>query len=908
MTRFHRTRATLLSVVAMAVLLGSLAAPSTALAAQVSNVGKKVAEPWFDNSVPWDGQWGAFNQDTSEAASGACLLTANQINQTKSVIDALQDDFRNIDNRGWPADKKAKVFRSSIDERIKTGNPADELENSAIIKKGDGAAGVDPPAGKPRTSGRWELGDNNTRRLFPKGRQVKPATFPEFFRVLTANKKVSGCNFGNKSLKSLLTLITPNFTDIFKEPAGFIARIFMFLPCLIAYGIWEVVGEIALQATFTTPHSERGDTIVDTIAAERKISKGIQGKCSNKGCSYAETRVVCKNVRTPTGSASVPSARGTKTLQKGENTAQLGFKCSNALSVKKQQSNVWIAIAKAFRNILSALYGVIVIGIALMYLFRRDPSAAYDVKVVLPKVLVAVVLSAAAPYIIGLCITSANWFVQGILSGTAGTIPNEVTAAILNVKDMSGTLGGNGFFTSIPGQLAEVIFPVIILCVVAFVTLALLVVAVLKQLALIALIVATPFACLSFVFIKWQGMFSMWVRGLVAITAIPIIQALLMRTGIGMAEMIGRIEGIAAILAATILAATFYGLLKVVIAFRTYVTGNKQSSMLNKAKQVAIGAGVTAATGGAGTVASLALSSAQGAASGGGKLGRAGFKAADNQMSGKLSSGTGAAGGALRGVGSFASNAAQTAGDAGKRAANSKAGRVVGQGAKSIASGTGKAIDVGKEGAAYGKYAEGKVVQHDKSARHRTSIIPKSGDGILAPATASYGRDRVKNGEGSIGDMLRQQQEEKDEARKQEQKKENRPSTSPLGKFKQARNPQAAASPEASEKSAAPSAPAAPVWPVGATSSSGSATGSSTGSARASEPRNSGEHQRSGGGGGTSPPSSAPPSPGGERSSGGPRPAESEHGKVMKEGAGERTRGGSPVRGKTGSGQSGSGK
>lgn len=591
----------------MALVMLSFSLAPSAMAVS-SSLGNKIAEPWVDSSMPWSPtSWGYFNTGTNvntEAAGGACMLRSdpgnNQLDNLKRVIEALQTDWEQISN-DKSRKNKAALFKEDVASRLKTGRSSARVPNAAPPLSGAPAASSqDRPSSalqdaRPNRSS-WPLSGVATASwIAPLN---KSESFADFMSRLNSIPQLAGCDTGGKSISGIVKTMIPNPKDIFSQPAAFIVRILLFLPFILGYILYQLTSNLSLQATFTTPHSERGDTLVDTIKAQQNISKGIKNADFN--CEQRSNRgtqgCIAKNLTCKKGVRIDPQVN-----------AQLGFNCNRAAYTSNSDKSTWIIIAKGLRTLLSAVYGIIVISVALIYLFRRNSGSQYDVKIILPKVVGAVILSAIAPFIVGFLITTSNFIVQGTFSGSpTGSIPNLVSNGILQVQTAASSMAGGseGFVSGVPAQLASAILPTVALIVIAFTMLFLLAVAIIKQLGLILLMIALPFACLSFIVPKWSGLFSMWCRGLVAVVTIPILQAFIMRVGIELSNALSKVDDsaagiMAAVMSALILCVTFVAMCLVALKFKTYVTGNQSHGLSKRFLGAAVGSTAVAATGGA---------------------------------------------------------------------------------------------------------------------------------------------------------------------------------------------------------------------------------------------------------------------------------------------------------------------
>lgn len=502
--------------------LSFVASPFVALAsaAPATRLNQDRFAPWIDNSVPWDGNFAAFNTETTEKAGGACVFTQDQLNAYNDFKSTLQSDEDWLNERIKRKKNSPKItFRQLYQQRLRDG------------AKLSGTNQVAP-----------DLSDDTMTRInqvktryFPKSNTV--SSYEDFYFGTNSNSEISGCDQTGSVFKGIIEKITPGFATIFKNPGLFVMQVLFFPATAIALAIYNLISGLALGFTLTTPHSERGDTLFDSYGLYAKTAKKSQN--ANEVLSY--TQQCRKKGNSSSGRAS--AASGCRAIFIGQkiicrekssqnNTNQLGFDCNNALNAKKnQEKNAWILVANSLRSLLSGVYGMIVIAVALMYMFRRNAQSQMNVKTVLPRVFGAVLISVSAPFLIGALITMSNWTVQGLLAYQPDDIQAQLTQSILGLGRSDGGL--DGAIASFFGALAV---PVVIIFT-TFFMLMLLFLAVGKQIALIGLIVMTPVACLGFVLPKWRGMFGYWARGIAAVCAIGPAQALILLLGLQMSSV-----------------------------------------------------------------------------------------------------------------------------------------------------------------------------------------------------------------------------------------------------------------------------------------------------------------------------------------------------------------------------------
>lgn len=571
----------------MLVLIGLQWASGPAKAFAQSSHPMRVFSPWTEG-IPWNGNWGAFNRvrnkDSSEFTGYTCVLDDKARGELKNLIDTLRADHEHIYNRTdikVPQKERGRIYSEIYRSRIQDGSAGQYAEQYNL----PGKITVDNLAGRSD-----EL---------PKPEKVK--RFTHFFYELSVNPLLAGCLTNGSVLSEFANVFKQNVFHFIKYLPAFFMGL-LNLPILaIGLGLYHLFAPIGFGISLTTPHSERGDTIFDAIGG----FQGIWSAFSGGSIQASDSDLSC--------------ASGGGKLA--------GINCAN-LQPANQVKSPWIRISLGLRDALSAVYGIIVIAVALIYMFRRNPGSAYDVKVVLPRVAIAVILSVSAPYWIGTLISFSNWTVQGMLSanmalagtsetGGSGSIAAQITNILVRffLEDENIFSGGLGGFIG-----SMLIYPAIAFVLLGFglAFAGLVLLAIVRQVALILLIIFTPIACLALTLRKWQKYFSFWLRGLLVVCLLPVVQAFCLVIGVSLAQGFfandaNNLGGaVSRMMAIVVLLVTMFGMFKIAVSMKAYVTGGpadffeSAGSKLGMAGTVAkrINPGVGAALETAGAVAS----------------------------------------------------------------------------------------------------------------------------------------------------------------------------------------------------------------------------------------------------------------------------------------------------------------
>jgi hypothetical protein len=394
-------------------------------------------------------------------------------------------------------------------------------------KRINGQAGVDQSESKVAIK-------EGLRTYLPKSAK----SVDDFKQQFYANPNVSGCDnmSGLERLAKLFQASRPQLSEIFLNPISMLLSMPTSLIGMVSATGVVVAAPYAVPWTLSTPHTERGDLIFDTSSTGSKS----------------------------TAKASCSSSAG---------KSKMGFNCKN-LSNRKSETKWWIQWAKGLRSSMSILYGIIVMLVAMGYVFRKSEGGAMDARRVLPRVVLSVALAAMAPYLIGMAISLSNLTTKAILTAAPGNPIDQIVDALVAVTTGRDP-GVAGFLTNIMFGPIRSMLSAGVLGVTAVGMWMLLAFAVVKQIVLIALVIGTPIAVLSLVVESWsEKIFQWWVRGLIAVIMLPVVQALVLVIGMSMANIFGKGGmGISAIVGAVILVVAIRAMVKANSMARGFVTG-----------------------------------------------------------------------------------------------------------------------------------------------------------------------------------------------------------------------------------------------------------------------------------------------------------------------------------------------
>lgn len=283
-----------------------------------------------------------------------------------------------------------------------------------------------------------------------------------------------------------------SFGDFFDEPADFIAGLLVSLPNDLTDSIYQAAYPYALKFTFWTPHSERGDTILnvsfDCAPADNKVDR-------------ISTSAQC------------------------ENGKPLGFDKRRAEPGGGQ--GWYLHLAYFFQWLVSGFYMLLIAVAAVLYMIRGNADTQMNVLKIVPRVLLSAVLTLFAPFIIGGLISMSNFFVLTIFSLDDRDSIGYINSVLSNAGAASGAVEFfQIFINSVTGVLASIA------------TLMLALYAIFRQLVLLALVVFAPVAAFCLIIDAWRPHFLRYVRALLIVVALPPACALFLKLALSINPLV----------------------------------------------------------------------------------------------------------------------------------------------------------------------------------------------------------------------------------------------------------------------------------------------------------------------------------------------------------------------------------
>lgn len=354
---------------------------------------------------------------------------------------------------------------------------------------------------------------------------------PAQVNVLNMTGKIpSGCNLRPFEGDSV------SFKEIFTDSGGFVTDLLFTIIGDPTQAAYDWVQPKAFAYTFWTPHVERGDTFFNV----------------NTNCNYTAT-----NGFKPTEAQLAAKA---DTCYGGE---ALGFS-KERLDPINQQS-WYMSMGQFLQWLLSGCYFVILFSAAVVYMVRGNRSTSINVMRLLPRLILASMLTLFAPFLIGVVITVTNLFTKSMLD--YGDDTKNILSLINNILLRTGVAFGDNILS----RLVQVIVGVLTTIYMAIFILASMV----RQIALIGLIITAPAATFCLLLDRWQARFGFYVRVLFAVSFVPLLMALVFRVGMALNPIINNPDDLSATPAALgilLFVLTLWAMTKTIKIGRAYVT------------------------------------------------------------------------------------------------------------------------------------------------------------------------------------------------------------------------------------------------------------------------------------------------------------------------------------------------
>jgi hypothetical protein len=312
-----------------------------------------------------------------------------------------------------------------------------------------------------------------------------------------------------------------HFGDLLEAPDKFFTNLIFLFPQKATSSLYEATGSAAFKFGFWTPHSERGDTLLNTATT----------------CPAPDRR----------GNLDPNSVNALKQgcTDSAHALAPLGFNKNHFDT--RQQTAWYLDLAHFMQWLVSGFFFLVLFAAAIVYMVRGNASTSFNVIRLIPRLIGAVILTLFAPFLIGAAISFSNLLVSTLFDSSAGpgvtgahdwsvgavhatiaaisgysanTNPTAVSDPLgLSVGGLVGDNFGLHLLTLISAGYAVWSFVLI------------LGIAIIRQLVLIGMLVLGPLACASLMSPRWAALFTRFLKLGFAVVAIPVVMALILRVG-----------------------------------------------------------------------------------------------------------------------------------------------------------------------------------------------------------------------------------------------------------------------------------------------------------------------------------------------------------------------------------------
>jgi hypothetical protein len=320
---------------------------------------------------------------------------------------------------------------------------------------------------------------------------------------------------------SPITPVEPTITDAFSSPGKFATNILLYVPADLASSTFDFLQPFAFKYTFFTPHTERGDLMWE-----------IPDSCSP----------------TSTANSALSKNKITETCAGGQ---PLGFSSSPDTSGDR----AWFLNTAIFLQwLISGTYFLTLFTAATLYIFRGSRRNSLNVIKLAPRLVLSIVLTIFAAFLIGALISVSNVLVKIIFDFNSVEAVGSVNTFLLQAGNI---VGGPEIF--------QRFIALVVGGLTAFFYLSFVLVSLARQVILVALVVLAPLAAFSLLSERWTHYFKIYIRLLLIVVLLPVVLAFILKTGMSInplvsspAESYGNIEGALGLLLMLITFALMY--------------------------------------------------------------------------------------------------------------------------------------------------------------------------------------------------------------------------------------------------------------------------------------------------------------------------------------------------------------
>lgn len=293
-------------------------------------------------------------------------------------------------------------------------------------------------------------------------------------------------------------------SNLLSHPATWFSNLFAFVPGTIALGIYNFVEPWAFRFAFWTPHTERGDTLLDVTNLTCTTDSSGQ-------LSSADEKSWCAT-----------NSQGASPL--GFNTQNLNITKSNISS----HTPGWIKMSLELQWLVSALYFIALFGCAILFMLRGHRSTTYHVVKMIPRIFAAVLLTVFSSYLIGGAITLSNHLVVSLFSSDS---------SFTSIRSLQEGLVNTGTSFGVDNPLSAWMQVILVGAADYFLVLIMLL-SIARQLVLVFLVCVAPVACFCIIHPSLERHWKRYLRVSVAVIITPAVMAIMLRLGVSINPII----------------------------------------------------------------------------------------------------------------------------------------------------------------------------------------------------------------------------------------------------------------------------------------------------------------------------------------------------------------------------------
>lgn len=326
----------------------------------------------------------------------------------------------------------------------------------------------------------------------------------------------------------------PTLQTQLMRPGDFLLDQALYVPGRLSAAAFEWIQPYAFSYTFWTPHTERSDLIWD-VPEDCSRGADLSPQDRAEGCVRGE-------------------ALG---------WTQSGYE-------DRGERSWFVAAAQLLQWLISGTYMLILFAAAIIYMFRGHRHRNLHVLRLLPRILLSVLLTLFAGFIIGGAISFSNLAVQTIFEWNTGRPLGSLNTILLQ----AGHISGGPDLVQRLIELGTSIMSVFYYLVFILFSLA-------RQIALVGLVILAPLAAMTLIVPRWRVYFATYARIFAVVLIAPVSLAFVLKIGMSINPLVidpenayGEPEGVLGLL---LLMVTFWIMYRLIRFFFEYARRGDQA-------------------------------------------------------------------------------------------------------------------------------------------------------------------------------------------------------------------------------------------------------------------------------------------------------------------------------------------